>query len=149
MGDFIEAEGNRGTVQEIKILYTVLKTPENIKLVIPNGDLFDNDILNYSAHNQRRLDFVFGIGYDDDIIKAKNILGDIVENNEQIYDNPEPVIEVTELGGSSVNFDVKVWIDTADYWKVYYGMKEAVKLRFDEEGIGIPYPQMDVHMDKD
>lgn len=149
VGDYIETEGDRGTVQEIQILYTVLKTPQNIKHVIPNGDLFDNDILNYSAQERRRLDFVFGIGYDDDLLKAKNVLREIVENNEHIYDTPEPVVEVTELAGSSVNFDVKVWIDTADYWKVYYGMKEAVKLRFDEEGIGIPYPQMDVHMDKE
>ena len=105
--------------------------------------------MNYSAHEQRRLDLVFGIGYDDDILKAKKVLRDIVEKNEHIHDTPEPVIEVTELAGSSVNFDVKIWIDTADYWKVYYGMQETVKLRFDEEGIGIPYPQMDVHMDKD
>lgn len=148
-GDFIEAQGNRGTVQEIKILYTVLKTPDNKKIVIPNGDLSNTDILNYSAHEQRRLDLVFGIGYDDDILKAKKVLKDIVENNELIHDTPKPVIEVTELAGSSVNFDVKVWIDTANYWKAYYRMQEAVKLRFDEKGIGIPYPQMDVHMDKE
>ncbi|MFO7815342.1 MAG: mechanosensitive ion channel [Halanaerobiales bacterium] len=148
-GDFIEAQGNRGTVQEIKILYTVLKTPDNKKIVIPNGDLSNTDILNYSAHEQRRLDLVFGIGYDDDILKAKKVLKDIVENNELIHDTPKPVIEVTELAGSSVNFDVKVWIDTANYWKAYYRMQEAVKLRFDEKGIGIPYPQMDVHLNKE
>ncbi len=149
VGDFIEAEGNKGTVEEIQILYTVLKTPDNKKIVIPNGDLSNTDILNYSAHEQRRLDLVFGIGYDDDILKAKKVLREIVEKNEHIHDSPEPVIEITELAGSSVNFDVKVWIDTANYWKVYYGMQETVKLRFDEEGIGIPYPQMDVHMDKE
>lgn len=149
VGDFIEAGGNKGTVEEIQILYTVLKTPDNKKIVIPNGDLSNSDILNYSAHEQRRLDMVFGIGYDDDILKAKKVLREIVESNEHIHDTPAPVIEVTELAGSSVNFDVKVWIDTSDYWKVYYGMQETVKLRFDEEGIGIPYPQMDVHMDKE
>lgn len=149
VGDFIEADGNKGTVEEIQILYTVLKTPDNKKIVIPNGDLSNNDILNYSAHEQRRLDLVFGIGYDDDILKAKKVLREIVENNEKIYSTPEPVIEVTELAGSSVNFDVKVWIDTADYWKVYYAMQENVKLRFDEEGIGIPYPQIDIHMDQE
>lgn len=147
-GDFIEAGGNKGTVEEIQILYTVLNTPDNKQIVIPNGDLSNSDITNYSAHDKRRLDLVFGIGYDDDLIKAKEVLKDIVASKDMIIETPEPIIKVGELAGSSVNFDVKVWVKTSDYWTVYYDMKETVKLRFDEEGIGIPYPQMDVHLDK-
>ena len=147
-GDFIEAVGHRGTVVEIQILYTVINTPDHKQIVIPNGELSNSDITNYSAYKQRRLDMVFGIGYDDDIKKAKNLLKEIVAENDMILDEPEPIIKVGELAGSSVNFDVKVWIDTANYWNVFYDMQETVKLRFDEEDIGIPYPQMDVHLDK-
>src|SRR6056297_1588650 len=147
-GDFIEAAGHKGTVVEIQILYTVLNTPDHKQVVIPNGDLSNSDIINYSAYKQRRLDMVFGIGYDDDIKKAKELLQEIVAENEMILDDPAPIIKVGELAGSSVNFDVKVWIDTSNYWAAFYDMQETVKLRFDEEDIGIPYPQMDVHLDK-
>src|SRR6056297_3852670 len=147
-GDFIEAGGNKGTVQEIQILYTVLYTPDNKKVVIPNGDLSNSDITNYSANDQRRLDLSFGIGYNDDLLKAKEVLHNIVDKKNMILSNPEPVIKVGELAGSSVNFDVKVWVNSKDYWNVYYEMKEEVKLRFDKEGIGIPYPQIDIHLDK-
>ena len=147
-GDFIEAAGHKGTVVEIQILYTVINTPDHKQIIIPNGDLSNSDIINYSAYDQRRIDMVFGIGYDDDIKKAKELLKEIVAEHELILDEPAPLIEVSELAGSSVNFAVKVWIDTANYWRVYYDMQETVKLRFDEEGIGIPYPQMDVHLDK-
>jgi small conductance mechanosensitive channel len=148
VGDFIEASGNKGTVEEIQILYTVLKTPDNKQIVVPNGDLSNSDITNYSAHDRRRVDLVFGIGYDDDLLKTKEVLKELVRDNEMVYDTPEPIIRVGELAGSSVNFDVKIWCDTSNYWTVYYDMHEKVKLRFDEEGIGIPYPQMDIHMDK-
>ncbi|MGM0446179.1 MAG: mechanosensitive ion channel family protein [Bacillota bacterium] len=147
-GDFIEASGNKGTVEEIQILYTVIRTPDNKQIVVPNGDLSNSDITNYSAHERRRVDLVFGIGYDDDLLKAKEVLKELVKDNEMVYDMPEPIIKVGELAGSSVNFDVKIWCDTSNYWNVYYDMHEKVKLRFDEEGIGIPYPQMDIHMDK-
>lgn len=147
-GDFIEANGHKGTVVEIQILYTVINTPDHKKVVIPNGDLSNSDIINYSAYEQRRLDMVFGIGYDDDIKKAKELLKEIVAENDMILDDPTPIIKVGELAGSSVNFDVKVWIDSSNYWTVFYDMQENVKLRFDEEDIGIPYPQMDVHLDK-
>lgn len=147
-GDFIETGGNKGTVQEIQILYTVLYTPDNKKVVIPNGDLSNSDITNYSANDQRRLDLSFGIGYNDDLLKAKEVLHNIVDKKDMILSNPEPVIKVGELAGSSVNFDVKVWVNSKDYWNVYYEMKEEVKLRFDKEGIGIPYPQIDIHLDK-
>ncbi len=148
VGDFIEASGNKGTVEEIQILYTVLKTPDNKQIVIPNGDLSNSDITNYSANDKRRVDLVFGIGYDDDLLKAKEVLKELVNDNDMVYNTPEPIIKVGELAGSSVNFDVKIWCDTSNYWNVYYDMHEKVKLRFDEEGIGIPYPQMDIHMDK-
>ena len=147
-GDFIEAAGHQGTVVEIQILYTVLNTPDHKQIIIPNGDLSNSDIINYSAYDQRRIDMVFGIGYDDDIKKAKELLKEIVDDHELILDEPAPLIEVSELAGSSVNFAVKVWIDTVNYWRVYYDMQETVKLRFDEADIGIPYPQMDVHLDK-
>lgn len=147
-GDFIEVDGNKGTVMEIQILYTVLKTPDNKQIMIPNGKLSNSDITNYSANNTRRVDLVFGIGYDDDLLKAKEILKEIVDNNEMVLKEPVPLIKVGELADNSVNFDVKIWCKTVNYWDLYYEMFEKVKLRFDEADIGIPYPQIDIHLDK-
>ncbi|MCF8008598.1 MAG: mechanosensitive ion channel [Halanaerobiales bacterium] len=147
-GDLIEAGGNKGTVIEIQILYTVLKTPDNKKVMIPNGKLSNSDITNYSANDSRRVDLVFGIGYDDDLLKAKEILKEIIDSNEMVLKEPAPLIKVGGLADSSVNFDVKIWCKTPNYWDLYYDMLEKVKLRFDEEGIGIPYPQIDIHLDK-
>jgi len=145
LGDFIEASGHTGTVQSIQVFSTVLLTPDNKRIVIPNGNLSNNSIVNYSAEQTRRVDFTFGIGYGDDIKKAKEVLAHIVSQNGLILSNPEPFIGVSELADSSVNFAVRVWVEAKDYWTVYFETNEQVKLVFDKEGISIPYPQIDIH----
>jgi len=115
-------------------------------VIVPNGAIFSDNITNYSANDTRRVDMVFGIGYDDDIRKAKEILERLVAEDDRILDEPAPQVVVAELADSSVNFKVRPWAATADYWGVYFDLQEKVKLTFDEEGISIPYPQMDVHL---
>jgi len=147
-GNFVEAGGATGVVENISIFTTTMTTPDNKEIIIPNGAIIGNIITNYSARATRRVDMVFGISYDDDLRKAKALLQDIVAAEERILDEPAPVIALSELADSSVNFIVRPWAKTEDYWKVYWGITEEVKLRFDEAGISIPYPQMDVHMSK-
>ncbi|HHW68485.1 mechanosensitive ion channel family protein [Defluviitalea raffinosedens] len=146
VGDYIEAQGFSGTVKEIQILYTILLTPDNKKIVIPNGELSNHSVINYSAQDTRRLDLVFGVGYDSDILKAKEILNTIAKKHPLILKDPAWVIGVSELGERSVNFDVKLWCKTENYWTLYYDFREKVKLEFDKEKITIPYPQMDIHI---
>lgn len=146
VGDYIEAQGFAGTVSQIQILYTTLLTADNKKIVIPNGDLSNHSVINFSSQNTRRLDFIFGVDYNCDILKVKKILNNIVENHNLILKNPVWIIGVAELGASSVDFDVKVWCRTEDYWTLYYDLREKVKLELDKENINIPYPQMDVHI---
>ncbi|MCI5050409.1 MAG: mechanosensitive ion channel [Rickettsiales bacterium] len=145
-GNFIEAAGTSGTVHEVTIFTTILKTPDNKKVIVPNSAIISGNITNFSAEDKRRIDFTFGIGYDDDIRKAKDVLKDIIESEARILKDPEPVIAVSELADSSVNFVVRPWVNASDYWGVYFDITETVKLRFDAEGISIPYPQQDVHM---
>lgn len=145
-GDFIEAAGTSGSVEEVGIFCTTLKSGDNKMIVIPNGALTGGNIVNFSAHDTRRIDLVFGIGYDDDIKKAKMLLGDIITAESRILKDPAPVIAVAELADSSVNLAVRPWVKTSDYWGVKFDLLEAVKLRFDQEGISIPFPQQDVHM---
>ena len=149
VGDFVEVSGGeRGKVTSIKILYTTLSTKDNKKIIIPNGNLSNNTIINYTVQDQRRVDLQFGIGYDDDFQQAKEILHNIVDEHEKVLKEPAPLIRVGEHGGSSININCYVWCKTEDYWDVYYDLMEAVKTAFDEEGINIPYPQMDVHLDQ-
>ena len=145
-GDFIEAGGVSGVVEGIQIFSTQMKTGDNKSIIIPNASITGGNITNYSAKEERRVDMKFGIGYDDDLKKAKDILQDLVNKDERILEDPAPVIAVGELGDSSVNLICRPWVKTADYWAVYWDLTEAVKLRFDKEGITIPYPQQDVHM---
>ena len=145
-GDFVEAGGTTGSVDAIHIFNTVLKTPDNKMIIIPNSAVTGGNITNYSAHETRRVDMVFGIGYDDDIRKAKQVLEQILASDERILKDPAPVVAVSELGDSSINFVVRPWAKTSDYWGVYFDITEKVKLTFDEQGISIPYPQQDVHM---
>lgn len=145
-GDYVEAGGTAGSVEAIRIFNTVLKTPDNREVIIPNGSITSNNITNFSAKETRRVDLVFGIGYDDDLRKAKGILENIVASDERILKDPAPTIAVSELADSSVNFVVRPWVKTADYWAVYFDLTEKVKLTFDEQGISIPFPQRDVHM---
>ena len=147
-GDFVEVAGTSGTVNAISIFTTTLTTPDNKEIIVPNGAVIGNNITNYSAKPTRRVDMVFGISYDDDIRKAKEVLEQIIAADERVLAEPAPVIALGALGDSSVNILVRPWVNSADYWALLWETTEAVKLRFDEEGISIPYPQMDVHFDK-
>lgn len=146
IGDYIEAAGQSGSVEKILIFTTELKTPDNKKVIIPNAAVTGGSIVNYSANDIRRVDLVMGISYDDDIDKAKRILNEIVKSDSRVLTDPEHTIAVVELADSSVNFVVRPWVKTPDYWDVYFELTETVKKRFDQEGISIPYPQRDVYI---
>lgn len=147
-GDFVEAGGVAGVVENIGIFTTLMKTGDNKEVIVPNGSVYSGTITNYSARPTRRVDMVFGIGYDADIREAKNILQKIVGEDERVLPDPAPVIAVSELADSSVNFVVRPWVKASDYWAVLWDTNEKVKYAFDEAGISIPFPQMDVHLDK-
>ena len=147
-GDFVEAGGVSGIVENITVFNTVMRTGDNREVIVPNGSIYTGVITNYSKRKTRRVDLVFGIGYDSDLREAKRILQTIVQEDERILKESEPVIAVSELADSSVNFIVRPWVKSEDYWKVLWDMNETVKLRFDEAGISIPFPQMDVHLHK-
>lgn len=148
-GDFVEAGGTSGTVKNIGIFTTIMTTPDNKEIIVPNGSIYGDNITNYSAKPTRRVDFVFGIGYGDDLLKAKNVLQQIIAEDPRVLPEPEPRIAVSELGDSSVNFVVRPWVKSEDFWDVKFDITEKVKLRFDEEGISIPFPQMDVHLHRE
>ena len=147
-GDFIDAAGVTGVVETIGIFTTTMRSGDNREIIVPNGAIFGGTITNFSRRETRRVDMVFGIGYDDDIKKAKDILNRILEEDDRILKDPAPLVAVAELADSSVNFNVRPWCATSDYWDVYFDIHEKVKLTFDAEGISIPYPQMDIHQDK-
>jgi len=146
VGDVLEAQGFIGGVKEIQIFNTILKTPDNKTIILPNAPLSTGAMVNYSTEPTRRVDFTFGIGYDDDIDQAKAALQSLIAADERILKEPEPFIAVAELADSSVNFVVRVWVNSGDYWGVHFDMIEAVKKDFDKKNISIPYPQQDVHM---
>lgn len=146
VGDFIEAQGYAGSVHAIEIFNTVLRTPDNKRVILPNGALSNGPITNFSTEERRRVDFVFGIGYQDDIPEAKRVLQRLVNDDNRILKDPEPQIVVSELGSSSVNITVRVWAQGSDYWDIFFDMQERVKMNFDKEGISIPFPQTDVHL---
>ncbi len=146
VGDFIEAQGVSGTVSEIQIFNTVIRTADNKTIIVPNGAMSNGIITNYSLQETRRVDMSFGIGYDDDIRKARGVLNDLIVREPRILDDPAPLVAVGSLGDSSVNFTLRAWVKSADYWGVFFDMQERVKLAFDEAGISIPYPQRDVHL---
>lgn len=146
VGDFIDGQGVSGTVNAISILNTILLTPDNKRIVVPNGPLSNDVITNYSAEDRRRVDMVFGIGYDDDIDLAKRTLAELIDADSRVQNEPAPQILLSELADSSVNFTVRMWVERADYWGVYFDLMENVKKTFDAKGISIPYPQTDVHL---
>lgn len=148
VGDVVNAAGVTGSVSEVGIFNSVFITPDNQKIIIPNGAITSGSIININAHSTRRVDLVVGIGYDDDIKKAKEVLNDIVSSNEKVLVDRGITVAVSELADSSVNFVVRAWVNTPDYWDVKFGLTETVKLRFDEENISIPYPQQDLHLHK-
>ena len=147
-GDFVEAGGATGVVETISIFTTTMTTPDNKEVIVPNGAILSNNITNYSARPTRRVDMVFGISYDDDLRRAKQLLEEIISADDRVLAEPAPVIALGELADSSVNFLVRPWAKAEDYWGLLWDTTETVKLKFDEAGISIPYPQVDVHMDK-
>ncbi len=146
VGDLVSVGDATGVVKEISIFTTHLTTVDNRLVIIPNGNIVANVITNITANDTRRVDLIMGISYDDDIKKAKEIMTEIVNAHEKVLDDPPPKIAVVELADSSVNFVVRPWVKTPDYWDVYFGLTEKIKIAFDENGITIPYPQRDVHM---
>ena len=148
IGDFIEAGGVTGIVEELNLFNTVFKTPDNKVIIVANSNIIGGNIINYSLKETRRVDFVFGIGYDDDLKLAKETLQNIVDKDSRVLQDPLPFIAVGELADSSVNFTVRLWVKSENYWDVHFDTIEKVKLTFDKKGISIPYPQIDIHTNK-
>ncbi|MCF6313463.1 MAG: mechanosensitive ion channel family protein [Verrucomicrobiales bacterium] len=148
VGHFIKAAGVEGTVESLSMVATILKTPDNQQVIIPNGKIWNDVITNVSAKGTRRVDLVFGVGYEDDLQQAQGILEKLTAQHDLILEAPETVVQVHELADSSVNFVVRPWAKTSDYWDVYWDLTRQVKEAFDEAGISIPYPQRDVHVIK-
>jgi len=146
VGDLIEGAGTTGTVEEIQIFTTKLKTPDNKTVIIPNSKLTADNIVNYTVKGTRRVDMIVGIGYESDIDKAREIMEELAANDERVLKDPATTIAVVELADSSVNFVFRPWVNAADYWNVWFDLTEQVKKRFDEAGISIPYPQRDIHV---
>lgn len=146
VGDYVEAAGVAGTVEEIQVFTTTLKTPDNKTVIIPNSNITGDNIVNWTIKGTRRVDMVFGIGYDDDIDKAKQVISDILAKDDRILDDPPTQIALSELADSSVNFVARPWVKIEDYFGVYCDALENIKKAFDAEGISIPYPQRDVHV---
>ncbi|WP_372793943.1 mechanosensitive ion channel family protein [Pontiella sp.] len=146
VGDVVDAGGSVGSVLEIGIFTTIMKSPDNKKIIVPNSQVTGGTITNINEFGTRRLDLVAGIGYDDDIDKARQVLNDIIAADPRVLKEPAPTIAVTELADSSVNFVVRPWVNAADYWGLHFDLTETIKKKFDEAGISIPYPQRDVHI---
>ena len=146
VGDFIEGAGVAGTVEEIQIFTTQLKTPDNKTIIVPNAKMTGDNITNYTMKGTRRVDFVFGIGYEDDIDKARDVIQGIIAEDSRVLKDPAPMVALSELADSSVNFVARAWTSADDYWGFYFDTTEKVKKQFDAAGISIPYPQRDVHV---
>lgn len=147
VGDFVELVGTTGSVSSIQIFSTILKTPDNKTIIIPNGVIIGSNIVNYSLEENRRVDFTFGIDYSADIKAAKRIMEEVAKGHSLVLKDPDVFVGVSELADSSVNFAVRVWVKSADYWTVFFDINEAMKLRLDQEKIGIPYPHIQIVKD--
>jgi len=145
-GDFIEAGGVSGIVEEVQIFCTLMRSGDNKQIIVPNSQVMGSTITNYSTKPTRRLDLVIGVGYGDDLQKVKVVLADLLAADERVLPEPQPTIGVLALGESSVDFAVRPWVNSGDYWPLLFDLQEAIKLRFDKEGISIPFPQRDIHM---
>ena len=148
VGDWVEAAGISGSVEEVQILTTVLKTGDNKQVIVPNSQIMNSVITNYSANDTRRVDMVVGVSYDDDLDKVRSTLEELMAAEDRALDEPACTIAVSELADSSVNFVVRPWVKTSDYWSVKFDLTEAIKKRFDKEGISFPFPQQTVHLHK-
>lgn len=149
VGDYIETGVYEGSVEQIGLFYTQLVTIDNKLILIPNGTLSNGSLINYSAKKQRRVDLTFSVGYENDLSNVKNVLKDMIDNHPLILKEPEPFVGVNAHGPSSVDFVVRVWCNAENYWDIHFDLLEQVKLKFDEEKITIPYPQMDLHLKKE
>ena len=148
IGDYIDAAGQAGTVKEIQLFYTHLDTPDNRRIIVPNAVLSNVSATNFSVNPTRRIDFVFGVGYDDNISQVKLILREIADKHPLIFDDPEPQVVLAEHGDSAVVFYLRAWCKREDYWNIYFEIQEKVKMTFDRSGITIPYPQTEVHLNQ-
>lgn len=146
VGDFIETQGHSGTVRSVGIFHTTLTTGDNKTVILPNAPVSNDPLVNYTSQERRRVELTIGIGYGDDIDQARDILRRLIGADERILKDPEPLIAVAALADSSVNFVVRAWTATGDYWAVTWHLNEAIKKAFDAEGVSIPYPQRDVHL---
>lgn len=146
VGDFINAQGHAGVVSEIQVFHTILKTPDNKTIIIPNGALSNGSIINFSTESQRRVDLTFSVSYKDDIKKAREVLLQAVNSDPKVLKSPAPEILVSQLGNNAVNFEARAWCKTDDYWDVYFKMHENVKVAFDKAGVSIPFAQQDIHV---
>ena len=144
--DYVEAGGTAGTVEAVHVFTTIFRSPANKTVIVPNSQIMDGTITNYSTKSQRRVDFGVGVGYEDDLDKVKSVLTDILDSDDRVLKDPPPTIAIMELADSSINFVVRPWVNAGDYWPLYFDLNERVKKRFDEEGINIPFPQRDVHV---
>lgn len=146
VGDFIDAGGTMGTVEDIEIFTTKMRTPDNKQIIIPNNQITNGSITNFSAKETRRVDLVVGVSYNDDLNKVKAVLKDILSQDERVLEEPAPTIEVLALGESSIDFAVRPWVKSGDYWPLFFHLNKTIKERFDAEDISIPFPQRDVHL---
>lgn len=144
VGDFVELNGLKGSVNGIQIFSTILKTPDNKTIIIPNSNIIGTNIINYSIEKQRRVDFTFGVDYDSDIQQVKAVLEDVAHSHDLVLDDPGIFVGLGELGDSSLNFILRVWVEAADYWTVFFDINEEMKRRLDQEKIGIPYPHVQI-----
>lgn len=148
IAELVEVAGELGTVEEINVFHTFLKTGDNKLIIISNSNVISSNIINYSRNETRRVDLTFAIGYEDDLKLAKSILESISKNDERILSEPQPLVAVSALADNSINFTVRVWTKSENYWNVFFDMNEKVKNAFDENNITIPYPQMSIHISK-
>jgi small conductance mechanosensitive channel len=146
VGDFVEVASAKGTVAEIQIFNTVVTSPDNVRIIVPNAQVTGGNILNYSVNRTRRVDLIVGVSYEDDLKKAQQVIEQVLAGDDRVLKDPAPTVAVSELGDSSVNLVVRPWVKAADYWDVYFDITAKVKLSLDRNGISIPYPQRDVHM---
>ncbi len=146
VGDFIEAAGTAGVVQEIGVFTSVLKTGDNKVIIVPNAKVTGDNIINFTAEETRRCDLTFGVGYNDDLDKVRGVIQAVINGDDRVLKDPAPAILVGELADNSVNFIVRIWVKASDYWAVHFDMIEKTKKAFDAEGISIPFPQRDVHL---
>ena len=149
VGDFIDSQGTMGTVKEIQLFFTHLLTPDNRKVIIPNSELVNARVTNFTSEARRRIDLIFGVSYDSDIEYVKTLILEIIHNNEMILSDPEAVVRLANHNSSSLDYDVKVWVEKDNYWAVRYDLHEQIKTSFDEHNISIPFPQRDIHLIKD